>query len=131
MSGGYYESALLRLRRVTAYLNLRYTAVVKEHKLTPVQFEILLYVACNAPCTVTDIADFMVVDKSTSSRALRGVEDRNLIQISLDQTDRRKRNITLTQTGESVVRGMQDAWFQVEKDVREKYDTAIEHLEYA
>ena len=130
MSSGYYESALLRLRRVTAYLNLRYTDVVKTHKLTPVQFEILLFVASNGPCTVTDIADFMVVDKSTSSRVLRGIEGRDLVQVSFDQNDRRKRNISLTQTGESVVQSVKDDWFEVEKDIRAKYDEAIEHLEY-
>jgi len=129
MSSEYYESALLRLRRVTTQLNLRYTDVVKEHNLTPVQFEILLYVGSIGSCTVTEISDFMVVDRSTSSRVLRGIEGRSLIQILPDKVDRRKRNVVLSAQGHTLLDDVKTSWLAVEKDVRDDYDAAIEHLE--
>lgn len=129
MSSGYYESALLRLRRVTAYLNLRYTDVVKEHQLTPVQFEIMMFVGSNGPCSVSDIADFMVVDRSTSSRVLRGIQNKGFLDVILDQGDRRRRKVSLTIAGQTVTDAVSGDWLAVEKDVRAKYDTAIEHLE--
>jgi len=125
----YYESALLRLRRIASYLNLRYGDVIKETGLTPVQFEILLYLDSFAPCTVSDVAEFMVVDKSTSSRVLRGIEDRGLIQLELDNSDRRKRKISLTEEGVNIVDKHMVYWLAVEKEVREHYDEAIELLE--
>lgn len=129
MSDGYYESALLRLRRITGYLSLEYGDVVKEHNITPVQFEILLFVDSCSPCSVSDIAQFMVVDKSTSSRVLRGIQDRGLIEMELDQDDRRRRRVTLTSLGEDVVTQRRSDWLAVEREVVDKYDSAIEHLE--
>ena len=129
MGDGYYESALLRLRRVTGYLSMRYGDVVKKQNITPVQFEILLYVDSCSPCSVSDIASFMVVDKSTSSRVLRGIQDRGLIDVELDQDDRRRRRVTLTGSGEAIVATHRSAWLAVEREVVGKYDEAIEHLE--
>lgn len=129
MSGEYYESALLRLRRVTAYLTLRYTDVVKDQDLTPVQFEILLFVGDHGPCSVSEVADFMVVDRSTSSRVLRGVESKELIKMVPDQSDRRKIKVSLTPAGETAVSDMKLPWLGLEKDMRDKYDEAIELLE--
>jgi DNA-binding MarR family transcriptional regulator len=129
MAEGYYESALLRLRRVTGYLSMRYGNVVKDSDITPVQFEILLFVDSCAPCSISDIAQFMVVDKSTSSRVLRGVQDRHWIDVETDQDDRRKRRVMLTAEGKSLVEQYRADWFEVEKDVVGKYDTAIGHLE--
>lgn len=130
MGDSYYESALLRLRRVAAYLSLRYGDVVKHKNLTPVQYEVLLYVdSCFPFCSVSEVAQFMVVDKSTSSRVLRGIEEKGLIRIVHDTEDRRKRQVILTNEGTGVVDDCRKAWMAVEKDVRTKYDDAIEHLE--
>ena len=129
MGDGYYESALLRLRRVTGYLSLRYGDVLKKKNITPVQFEILLYVNSCSPCSVSDIAQFMVVDKSTSSRVLRGIQDRGWVDVELDQDDRRRRRVMLTSTGAEMVTQHRSAWLAVEREVVGKYDSAIEHLE--
>ena len=129
MSDGYYESALLRLRRVTAYFNMRYEDAIKKDNITPVQFEILLFVDSSAPCSVSDVAQFMVVDKSTSSRVLRGIEERGLIAVEFDQEDRRRRRVSLTTDGQILVDTCKEQWLTVEKEVCSKYDDAIEHLE--
>ena len=129
MSSGYYESALLRLRRVTSYLNMMYEEAIGNDKLTPVQFEVLLYVDSCAPCSVSDVAQFMVVDKSTSSRVLRGIQERGLITVEHDAEDRRRRRVSLTFTGQEIVNNNKTQWLQIEKDVCGKYDEAIEHLE--
>lgn len=129
MGNGYYESALLRLRRVTSYVNMMYEEALENNKLTPVQFEVLLYVDSCAPCSVSDVAQFMVVDKSTSSRVLRGIQDRGLIEVDHDAEDRRRRRVYLTEQGKELVDNGKQQWLQIEKDVCQKYDEAIEHLE--
>jgi DNA-binding MarR family transcriptional regulator len=129
MGSGYYESALLRLRRVAAYFALRYGDAIKENNITPVQFEILLYVDSCGSCNVSDVAGFMVVDKSTSSRVLRGIEKRGWIKMYNDLDDRRCRRLSLTSQGQSIVDINKSDWLSVEKDIRANYDSAIEHLE--
>ena len=129
MSNGYYESALLRLRRVISYLNMVYEEALKQDKLTPVQFEVLLFVDSSAPCSVTDIAQFMVVDKSTSSRVLRGIQDRGLVAVEYDREDRRRRRVSLTLAGQELVDNNKKQWREIEEDICLKYDEAIEHLE--
>jgi len=125
----YYESALLRLRRVAAYLSLKYGDVVKDAEITPVQFEVLLFISDQRTCSITDVSRFMVVDKSTSSRVLRGMEERGLIQVRSDEADRRRRILKLTTKGNSLVSDYRTPWMVTEKEVRTKYDKAIEHLE--
>lgn len=125
----YYESALLRLRRIVSYLNVLYEEAIKTHDLTPVQFEVLLFVDSSEPCSVSDVADFMVVDKSTSSRVLRGIQDRGFIEVEHDSADRRRRKVSLTATGKGVVNTTKKSWLDTEKDVRKRYDEAIEYLE--
>lgn len=129
MGNGYYESALLRLRRVTAYLNSRYGDVFTEHDITPVQFEILLFVESNTPCSVSAVAEFMLVDKSTSSRVLKGIQDKGLIDVGLDTADRRRRQVRLTPAGLNAVMLYKTAWLEVERNVKAQYNEAIEHLE--
>lgn len=127
--GDYYESALLRLRRVTSYLTLKYGDVVKDADITPVQFEVLLFIASEKSCSITDVSRFMVVDKSTSSRVLRGMEDKGLIVTTNDDADRRRRVVQLTSSGHELVDGYKQPWLQTEKEVCSQYDTAIERLE--
>lgn len=125
----YYESALLRLRRIVSYLSVLYEEAIQQHDLTPVQFEVLLFVDSSEPCSVSDVADFMVVDKSTSSRVLRGIQERGFIEVEHDSADRRRRKVSLTADGKGVVTSTKQGWLQTEKDVRKRYDEAIEHLE--
>jgi DNA-binding MarR family transcriptional regulator len=129
MSDAYYESALLRLRRVVSYLTLLYEKSITEHDLTPVQFEVLLYLDSFQPCGVSDVAGFMVVDKSTSSRVLRGIQDRGFIQIERDTADRRRRKVSLTTKGRNIIDSRKKDWLEIESDIRKRYDVAIEHLE--
>jgi DNA-binding MarR family transcriptional regulator len=129
MSDDYYESALLRLRRITAYFNTRYEDAIRSDNISPVQFEILLYVDSSSPCSISDVAQFMVVDKSTSSRVLRGIEERGLITVEFDEVDRRRRRIFLTEDGQALVDTCKKQWLDIEKDVMKKYDEAIERLE--
>jgi DNA-binding MarR family transcriptional regulator len=129
MADEYYESALLRLRRVTSYLSLGYVDVIKNENLTPVQFEVLLYLQAHPACSVSDVAQFMYVDKSSTSRVLRCIEDKGLIEVQIDQADRRRRTVSLTKQGGFLVEAYKKHWLNVEKDVQAKYDDAIKTLE--
>lgn len=127
--GDYYESALLRLRRVTSYLSIKYGDVVRDAEITSVQFEVLLFIASEKTCSVTDVSRFMVVDKSMSSRVLRGMETKGLIETTNDEADRRRRVVQLTAKGQNLVDSYKKPWLTVEKEVCSKFDTAIERLE--
>jgi DNA-binding MarR family transcriptional regulator len=108
---------------------MRYEDAIRSDNISPVQFEILLYVDSSSPCSITDVAQFMVVDKSTSSRVLRGIEERGLITVEFDEEDRRRRRISLTEDGKALVDTRKQQWLEIEKDVRSRYDEAIENLE--
>ena len=129
MSNEYYESALLRLRRITTYFSLLYEDALSNSTITPVQFEVMLYIDSSSPCSITDVAQFMVVDKSTSSRVLRGIQERGLIGIDPDKEDRRRKRVFLTSVGKSLVDRHKQDWLLVEKSICAKYDTVIEYLE--
>lgn len=129
MSSSYYESALLRLRRVVSYLNMLYDEALNDEQLTPVQFEVLLFVDSQEFCSVSDVADFMVVDKSTSSRVLRGMEDKALITVTTDEADRRRKKVGLTPLGKTLMLDSSKKWFETEKAVRQRFNASIETLE--
>lgn len=129
MSNGYYESALLRLRRIATYLNFMYEAVLEEDSITPVQFEVMLYIDSSSPCSITEVADFMVVDKSTSSRLIKSIQEKGWVTIEDDREDRRRKKLNLTPQGKEIISKLHSNWVLVESDIRNKYDEAIEYLE--
>ncbi|MEM7723830.1 MAG: MarR family transcriptional regulator [Pseudomonadota bacterium] len=72
---------------------------LKRHGLTRIGWCILLAVEDEGKTNPSDIADFVGIDRTATSRALKHLEASGLIQRTMGREDRRMTHVALTETG--------------------------------
>jgi DNA-binding MarR family transcriptional regulator len=72
--------------------------------LTRTTWCILLAVGNEGLCQPSDIADFVGIDRTATSRALRGMEDEGLLARMSGTGDKRTRRVVLTDKGSTAIR---------------------------
>lgn len=95
---GYHLSVASRLQE------RRLDEQLKTLGLTRTTWCILLAVGNENLTQPSDIADFVGIDRTATSRALRGMEADDLITRASGDGDRRTRCVTLTPKGEETIR---------------------------
>lgn len=95
---GYHLSIAARLQE------RRLDEQLKTLGLTRTTWCILLAVGNEGLSQPSDIADFVGIDRTATSRALRHMEDENLLARSSGTEDRRTRRVELTPTGCEAIR---------------------------
>ncbi|WP_203364051.1 MarR family transcriptional regulator [Bacillus sp. REN10] len=76
------------------------TKDAKSSAITPVQYSILEYIAVSEPVTPSDISDCQHMSMPNTSRELKKLTEKNLIERIADTEDRRKHYIRLSKDGE-------------------------------
>ncbi|KAA0965046.1 MarR family transcriptional regulator [Sporosarcina sp. ANT_H38] len=79
------------------------TKNTKSDSITPVQYNILEYIAVSQPVTPSEISDCQHISMPNTSRELKKLSEKNLIQKSSDTEDRRKQYIRLSENGETMM----------------------------
>ncbi|MCH6267160.1 MarR family winged helix-turn-helix transcriptional regulator [Neobacillus citreus] len=76
------------------------TRNAKSDSITPVQYNILEYITVNQPVTLSDISDCQHISMPNTSREVKKLSEKNLIEKISDSEDRRKQYIRLSKDGE-------------------------------
>ncbi|MEK4229703.1 MarR family winged helix-turn-helix transcriptional regulator [Solibacillus sp. FSL H8-0538] len=76
------------------------TKNAKSDTITSVQYSILEYIFISQPVTPSQISDCQNMSMPNTSRELKKLFDKNLIEKSVDEEDRRKQYIHLSKDGE-------------------------------
>lgn len=76
---------------------------LKPHGLSRTTWCILLAIGNEGLAQPSDIADFVGIDRTATSRALRLMEQRGWLERRAGQKDRRTRQIALTKAGQDLV----------------------------
>ncbi|MBE1555798.1 MarR family transcriptional regulator [Sporosarcina limicola] len=76
------------------------TKNAKSDTVTPVQYNILEYIAVSQPVTLSEISDCQQMSMPNTSRELKKLSDKDLIAKQEDTVDRRKQSIRLSKDGE-------------------------------
>lgn len=79
------------------------TKDVRTDFLTPVQYNILEYIAVSQPVTLSQISDCQQMSMPNTSRELKKLSEKNLIKKIDDKEDRRKQFILLSEYGEKIM----------------------------
>lgn len=79
------------------------TKDTKSDSVTPVQYNILEYIAVSQPVTPSEISDCQHISMPNTSRELKKLSEKNLIEKSSDTEDRRKQYIRLSEDGETMM----------------------------
>jgi len=104
------------IHQVTHDLTQNITAA----NITPLQYKILEYIKVSQPVTPTEISECQHMSLPNTSRELRKLQDRQLIQKFSDTADRRKQYVRLSKEGEKM---MEEAFACIE----ERFLQLIQH----
>jgi DNA-binding MarR family transcriptional regulator len=92
-------SFITSVHRVTHEL----TKNSKSDSITPIQYKILEYITVSQPVTLSEISDCQHISMPNTSRELKKLSEKNLIEKFNDTTDRRKQYIRLSEVGEAMM----------------------------
>ncbi|MET3319560.1 UNVERIFIED_ORG: DNA-binding MarR family transcriptional regulator [Peribacillus simplex] len=108
------------------------TQNAKSDSITPVQYNILEYITVSQPVTPSEISDCQHISMPNTSRELKKLSEKNLIEKLSDTEDRRKQYIRLSKEGETM---MNEAFAIVESRFQSRIRNAskedIEDIERA
>ena len=100
-----------------------FTKNAKSDAVTSVQFSILEYIAVSQPVLVSQISDCQHMSMPNTSRELKKLSEKNLIEKVEDTEDRRKQFIRLSKDGETM---MNEAFKCIESDFLNRIQNASE-----
>ncbi|MBS4082653.1 MAG: MarR family transcriptional regulator [Rhizobiales bacterium] len=85
------------------------------------QLSVLTTLSYVGPKSINELADIMVLDRTTLGRNLRPLQRDGYIAIQADKEDRRTKKLVLTKKGSSIALKAMDSW----GDAQTKFENAI------
>jgi DNA-binding MarR family transcriptional regulator len=109
--------ACFNLRRVTRAVTQLYDDFLRPTGLRVTQFSVLVALRNMGQATVNQLADKLVVDRTTLTRNLRPLQEAGLVR-TRPGADRRVREISLTQAGEDKLHQALPRWREAQNEMR-------------
>ena len=107
------------LRRAARLVSRQYAETMKAAGLRSSQFSIMSIISRHGRMTITDLADAMGLERTSSSRAVRLLEKDGLISISEEQ-EKRRRYIELTKQGKSAYKTALPLWNKAQRQFKKQ-----------
>jgi DNA-binding MarR family transcriptional regulator len=101
------------LRKASRRISQFYDTALAPVGIKSTQYSILAEVergSVHGPVTMCELADAMVMDRSTLGHNLRPLQRDDLLSLRLTPSDRRKRQVLLTSKGKSTLRRARLLW---------------------
>lgn len=89
----------LHVQRAARGMARRFDDVFRPLNLTHGQFSLLMSLNRTEPPTIGSVATLLAMDRTTLTAALKPLERRRLVKVSVDKEDRRGRRLTITPAG--------------------------------
>ncbi|MGE5270293.1 MAG: MarR family winged helix-turn-helix transcriptional regulator [Thiohalocapsa sp.] len=102
----------LHLQRAARAVARRFDDVLRAVGLTNGQFSLLMSLNRPAPPTIGAVAALLAMDRTTLTAALKPLERRGLVQVTVDDGDRRHRRLRLTPAGRQALAAALPLWRQ-------------------
>src|SRR5471030_1633090 len=93
----------LHVQRAARALARRFDEALRPVGLTNGQFSLLMSLNRPEPAGMGPVAALLAVDRTTLTAAVKPLERRGLVKVSVDPADRRGRLMTLTSAGRSLL----------------------------
>ena len=97
------------LRKTARAVTQFYDGALRPAGLRATQFTVLLAAARTGGATMTELAEALVVDRTTLTRNLKPLRERGLIE-SITGEDRREKHIAITAKGREALERAAPAW---------------------
>jgi DNA-binding MarR family transcriptional regulator len=93
----------LHVQRAARAMGRHFDEVLRPVALTNGQFSLLMSLNRPKPPAMGEVAALLAMDRTTLTANLKPLERRGLIAVSVDESDRRSRRLTLTAAGRSLL----------------------------
>ncbi len=103
----------LSLRKAARAVTQMYDEALRPAGLRATQFSLLYAVDREGPVGISDLAKMLVLDRTTLSRNLKPLVDRELLEV-IDDPDRRQRPIAVTSNGRDALAQALPLWQEVQ-----------------
>ncbi|OBZ11123.1 MarR family transcriptional regulator [Bacillus sp. FJAT-26390] len=126
-SHGQYISAIYR------HMQILITAELAPYRIGSGQYIFLMAIASQQPITQKALSEKLLIDKTTTAKAIAKLEAEGYVRREVDPADNRYQLLYLTESGRDVVPKVQEALDRVKSRTRkgiadEEYDLLINSL---
>ena len=111
--------ACLAIRKAARAVTQFYDSYLQSFGLKPTQHSLLLAAYFADGITISDLAHFMVIDRSTLTRNLKPLEKDGLLIVNPEQ-DRRAKKIVITRKGVTLLKKMTPAWESAQQELNRR-----------
>jgi DNA-binding MarR family transcriptional regulator len=124
--------ACFNLRKASRVVTQHFDEILKPSGLLITQFTILVAIAMAKSGTINELAEILVMDRTTLTRNLKPLEREGWLTSEQGQ-DRRTRVISLTPSGETALAKALPLWKQAQTSVEEvlgqqRWNALLSHL---
>ncbi len=103
------------LRRAARHVSQFYDQMLAPIGLRTTQFSVLAKLKRLGPMTMNELARELVMDRTTLGRNMLPLERDGLVRIARGETDRRKKELHLTEAGAQRLRAAYKRWVQAQE----------------
>jgi DNA-binding MarR family transcriptional regulator len=107
----------LHLQRAARALARRFDDAFRPLGLTSGQYSLLMALNRPAPAGIGEVAALLAMDRTTLTAALKVLQRRNLVAVSVDAQDRRSRRLALTPAGRALLARAVPVWRRTHAEV--------------
>ncbi|HSZ17111.1 MAG TPA: MarR family transcriptional regulator [Terracidiphilus sp.] len=107
----------LHVQRAARLLARRFDEALRPFELTNGQFSLLISLNRPEPPSMGPVASLLAMDRTTLTAALKPLERRGLVRVSLDPSDRRSRILLLTQKGHDLLLRAVPVWERTHQEI--------------
>lgn len=107
----------LHLQRAARALARRFDDALRPLGLTSGQYSMMMALNQPVPPTIGTVASILCVDRTTLTAALKPLERRGLVTVSVDDSDRRSRRLTLTAAGRTLLARAVPVWRRTHAEI--------------
>ncbi|HEY3846790.1 MAG TPA: MarR family winged helix-turn-helix transcriptional regulator [Acetobacteraceae bacterium] len=104
----------LHTQRAARALARRFDEALRPAQLTSGQFSLLMALNRPEPPRIGDVAVLLGMDRTTLTAALKPLERRGLVTVTIDEADKRGRRLVLAPAGRSALVAAMPLWEQTE-----------------
>jgi DNA-binding MarR family transcriptional regulator len=113
------DCTCFNLRKATRVVTQLFDDVMQPTGLRATQFTLLAAISATGTIAIRQLANFLVMDRTTLTRNLKPLEAKRLIKI-VPGEDRRTRTLTLTDKGKKTYEKSLPVWRQAQAEVVER-----------
>ena len=107
----------LHLQRAARAVARRFDAALRPVGLTSGQFSLLMSLNRPEPASIGSVSTLLAMDRTTLTANLKPLERRRLVTVTVDNTDKRTRRLTLTPAGRAVLGSAVPVWRRTHAEI--------------